>query len=87
MHLAERNEGEFRVYAAAIEAEGGVGFYAGVVVKPWGSRSLCGRGEVFRDERLEDGMTWESAEEALEFALRVGAAAVRAQRAFAAHVA
>jgi hypothetical protein len=40
------------------------------------------RAEVFHDERLEDGKLWRSADEALAFALDVGVAAARANRAF-----
>lgn len=84
MNVAERNEGEFRIYAAAIDAPDGAGFYAGVVVRRWRSGSLSRRGEVFRDERLDDGAVWRAPEHALAFALQVGGAAVRARGVFAA---
>ena len=87
MNLAEQVEGEFRIYAAAIDAEGGAGYYAAVVVKPWRAPFEVASRETFRDERLEDGAVWKSAESALGFALQVGVAAVRAQRAFVAHFA
>ena len=86
MNLAEQVEGKFRIYAAAIDAEGGAGFYAAVVVRPWPTSSMVAGRETFRDERLEDGSVWKSAESALRFALQVGVAAVRAQRVFAAHL-
>jgi len=87
MNLAEQLEGEFRIYAAAIDADGGSGFYAGVVVRPWRASSMAACRDTFRDERLEDGAVWSSAESALGFALQVGVAAVRAQRAFEGHFA
>ena len=85
MNLAEQVEGEFRIYAAAIDAKGGAGFYAAVVVKPWHAPFEVANTEVFRDLRLEDGAVWQSAGAALDFALQVGVAAVGAQRAFTAH--
>lgn len=85
MNIAEQVEGKFRIYAAAIDAEGGAGFYAAVVVRPWRTSSMVAGRETYRDERLEDGAVWQSAGAALDFALRIGVAAVRAQRAFAAH--
>ena len=85
MNLAEQVEGDFRIYAAAIEADGNAGFYAAVVVRPWRTSSMVAGRETYRDERLEDGAVWQSAGAALDFALRIGVAAVRAQRAFAAH--
>ncbi len=87
MNLAEQVEGEFRIYAAAIDAEGGEGFYAAVVVKPLRTSSMVAGRDPFRDERLEDGDVWKSAESALGFALQVGVAAVSAQRAFEARFA
>ena len=84
MNLAEQVEGEFRIYAAAVDADGGEGFYAAVVVRPWRAPFEVANTEVFRDLRLEDGAVWESAGAALDFALRIGVAAVRAQRALVA---
>lgn len=82
MHIAEEQHGEFRVYAAAFEAAGGVGFHAGVVVKrfPPPSREDA---EAFRDEQLDDARAWASADDALAFALEVGQAAMRAQQVVA----
>ena len=85
MNIVERVEGDFRIYAAAIDAEGGAGFYAAVVVRPLRTSSMVAGRETFKDERLEDGAVLQSASAALDFALQVGVAAVRAQRAFSAH--
>ncbi len=82
MHVAEREVPGHRIYAAALVAEdwspAGQRFHAAVVVV----RSIPGstdREEVFRDERLDDGRMWADPEHALQFALEVGDAAVRAQ--------
>lgn len=84
MYVAERTVEGHRIYAAAIAVERGAGqseldgFYAGVVVV----RRAAGndiREEVFRDEQLDDGRVWADPEQALQFALEVGKAAIRAQ--------
>ncbi len=84
MHVAERPVEGHRIYAAAIAVERGESqgerdrSYAGVVVvrMPAGSDV---REEVFRDEQLDDGRVWADPEQALQFALEVGEAAIRAQ--------
>lgn len=78
MRFAEQSEGDFRVYAAALEAPGG-GYHAAVVVRECREQGAADQ-EVFRDERLEDGQVWPSAGNALVFALSVGVAAIHAQR-------
>lgn len=83
MHLAEVQQGQFRVYAAALGVPDGIGFHAGVVVRRFPLPAKEGA-EAFRDERLDDGRTWANPEEALAFALEVGRAAVQAQAILAA---
>ncbi len=82
MHVAEQDVPGHRIYAAALVADdcspAGLGFHAAVVVIRLNSGSTD-REEVFRDERLDDGRTWTDPELALQFALEVGDAAVRAQ--------
>jgi hypothetical protein len=82
MHVAEQEVPGHRIYAAALVAEdcspAGLGFHAAVVVVRLNSGSTD-REEVFRDERLDDGKTWTNPELALQFALEVGEAAIRAQ--------
>ena len=78
MHLAEEQLDGYRVYAAALEAPGGGGYRAGVVVRHFPVPSQEST-EAFRDELLDDGRTWTSPDEALAFALEVGRAALRAQ--------
>lgn len=78
MFCASRIHPTFTSYAAAIPASSG-GFYAAVVVRTT-AQPNCNRLELFRDERLEDGFVWSNPEEAIEFALAVGDAAVLAQQ-------
>lgn len=78
MRFAEQAEGDFRVYAAALEGPDG-GHYSAVVVRDCRERGATDQ-EVFRDESLEDGKVWQSAGDALVFALAVGVAAIHAQR-------
>jgi hypothetical protein len=50
-----------------------------VVVKSCRGEPADSRRELFRDDLLEDGAVWRHAEQALDFALEVGEAAIRAQ--------
>lgn len=63
MQFQETTEGEFRIYAGALEAPQGDGYTAAVIV------SRQGR-DAWRDERMAGGHRWPSAEEALTYALR-----------------
>ena len=76
MHFTERDVGEFRIYAGAMEEPMG-GYVAGVVV-----HRRRGRGQnpelVFRDDRLFGGHRFEAAHDALVRALDRGHRAIRA---------
>lgn len=89
MHVAELACQGHRIYAAAIAREdcsrADHGFHAAVVVIRHGTGSTA-REVVFRDEQLEDGKLWEDPEQALQFALEVGEAAIRAQAWLAAYL-
>lgn len=68
MKFDERLDGDFRIYAGALDVMQGDGYIAAVVI----SRVQSARGaarEVFRDEGLACGHRWMSADEALMFAL------------------
>jgi hypothetical protein len=82
MHVAERAVEGHRIYAAAIAAEDSCpsarGFHAAVVVVRLTLGNPASE-EVFRDECLEDGKIWTEPGPALQFALEVGEAAIRAQ--------
>ena len=71
MHLDERREGDYRIYVGALEAPQGDGYEATVVIyRTHGAR--FGTVEAFRDTRLCGGHRWESAADALQFAMARG---------------
>ena len=78
MYLEEREEGAYRVYAAALATTGRAraGYLAAVVVKRRGpTDSLTPASvEAYRCERLSRGRRWTSPEKALAFALATGVA-------------
>jgi len=68
VHLDERTEGPYRIYAGALESRQDDGYIAAVVVSRMGSDSQPGR-EAYRDESLACGHRWESPDEALRYAV------------------
>jgi hypothetical protein len=66
MHFAERNEGDYRIYAGALEAAGG--YVAAVVVSRLRGVPGAPR-EAFRDVAMSGGHRWPRAEEALNYAM------------------
>lgn len=68
MHFMERDEGEYRIYAGAIETLRGEGYLAALVVQRL--RDGMAAEEVFRDEALCAGYGWPTADAALAFAMR-----------------
>ena len=79
MILTERNTGEYRIYAGAMEGIHDDGFIAAVVVCVHRPAS-CPPREVFRDEALACGHRWRTSESALAFALGKGQEAVAQAR-------
>ena len=67
MHFDERNEGDYRIYAGALEAKGG--YVAAVVVSRLRGIHNAPR-EAFRDTAMSGGHRWSSPFEALTYALR-----------------
>ena len=78
MQFDERNIGDYRVYAGALEAPLGDGYIAALVVqRVQGAPGVpC---EVLRDESLACGHRWQSADAALAYAINKGHEAVRSQ--------
>ena len=72
MQQVKQFTGDCIIYAAALEAPSGEGFVAAALVVAQDRPSVI---EVFRDDRLEDGLVWRDAIEAVRFAARVGNAA------------
>ncbi len=68
MQFNERVDGEYRVYAGALDAPRGEGYIAAVVVSRMLGTGVKAR-EVFRDESLACGHRWQSADEALMFSM------------------
>lgn len=78
MVLDEQDEGDFRIYAGALESTLGDGYVAAVVVsKVRGIRS--GPRETFRDESLACGHRWERPEQALSYAIGKGREVIRTE--------
>lgn len=67
MHFEECNEGDYRIYAGAVESKGG--YVAAVVVSRWRGVHNPPR-EAFRDVSLSGGHRWASPNEALSYAVR-----------------
>ena len=72
MRFDEQTEGDYRIYVGALEAPGGQGYTATLVV----SREV-GKQEAFRDESLACGHRWPSPDEAMSYALARGRDLVR----------
>ncbi len=68
MKFDERIDGDYRIYAGALDVLTGDGYIAAVVVNRVVEAKAKTR-EVFRDESLACGHRWKSADEALMFAL------------------
>jgi hypothetical protein len=67
MHFDERNEGDYRIYAGALEAQGG--YVAAVVVSRLRGVQNAPK-EAFRDTAMSGGHRWSSPFEALSFAVK-----------------
>jgi hypothetical protein len=67
MHFDERNEGDYRIYAGALEAKGG--YVAAVVVSRLRGVQNAPK-EAFRDTAMSGGHRWGSPFEALSFAMK-----------------
>jgi hypothetical protein len=67
MHFDELNEGDYRIYAGALEAKGG--YVAAVVVSRLRGVQNAPK-EAFRDTAMSGGHRWNSPFEALSFAVK-----------------
>ncbi|CAN7219823.1 hypothetical protein [Rhizobacter sp. LjRoot28] len=68
MHFDERMEGDYRIYAGALEGPSGDGYIAAVVVSRVSGTDSPPR-EAYRDESIACGHRWPSPEAALRQAL------------------
>lgn len=67
MQFDERTVGEYRIFAGALEGRQGDGYIAALVVQRF--KGADAPREVMRDESLACGHRWESAHDALSYAL------------------
>ncbi len=68
MQFDECDDGDYRIYVGALEAPGGDGFIAAVVVQR--VRGIAGPPrEIWRDDSLACGHHWPSADAALRYAM------------------
>jgi hypothetical protein len=79
MQLDERDEGEYRIYAGAMESAIGDGYIAAVVVTRVRGIERVPR-EAFRDDALACGHRWAHPEQAVSYALGKGREMVRTER-------
>lgn len=79
MFFDERNEGDYRIYAGAIEAPVGQGYLAAVVVKRVRGASKHSTTEAFRDESLACGHRWMEPGGALAYAISKGLQLIRSE--------
>ena len=81
MQFAETNEGDYRIYAGALEAPAGDGYIAALVVKHRaGSTSgHAAEAPIYRDDSVACGYRWPSPAEAITYALARGREVVRRQ--------
>jgi len=70
MIFDEQSEGDYRIYAGALEAPQGQGYIAAVVVNRVRGAVGAPR-EAYRDESLACGHRWTSPDEALSYALKL----------------
>jgi hypothetical protein len=78
MRFQECREGDYKIFAGAVEAPRGDGYIAAVVV----SRVEPGPGQpsvAFRDDSVACGYRWRSPEEAIAYALNRAREMVRRQ--------
>lgn len=76
MHFDERNVGDYRIFAGALEGPRGDGYIAAMIVQrvkgvPGGPR------EALRDESLACGHRWESPDDAIAYAIGKAQEAIR----------
>ena len=77
MYFDERNMGDYRIYAGALEAPRGDGYIATLVVQR--VKGVPAPREILRDESIACGHRWESANDALAYAINKATAALRKQ--------
>jgi hypothetical protein len=75
VHFDERNVGDYRIYAGALEAPRGDGYIAAMIVQR--VHGVPAPREALRDESLACGHRWESPADALAYAITKAQEAIR----------
>ena len=76
MHFDERNVGDYRIFAGALEGPNGDGYIAAMIVQQ--VKGVAGRPrEILRDESLACGHRWASPADALAYAIGKAQEAIR----------
>ena len=68
MQFNECHEGDYRIFAGAVEAPRGDGYIAALVVRRVRGAELP-KHDAYRDESLACGYRWRSADEAIHYAM------------------
>ena len=76
MHFDERNVGDYRIFAGALEAPVGDGYIAAMIVQRVQGVPGAPR-EALRDESLACGHRWASPDDALAYAIGKAQDAIR----------
>ena len=76
MHFDERNVGDYRIFAGALEGPQGDGYIAAMIVQRVRGAPGVPR-EVLRDESLACGHRWASPNDALAYAINKAQEAIR----------
>jgi len=76
MHFDERELGDYRIFAGALEAPRGDGYIATMIVQRVHGVHGAPR-EALRDESLAGGHRWETANDALAYAMGKAQEAIR----------
>jgi hypothetical protein len=79
MQFAESNEGDYRIYVGALEAPGGGGYTAALVVKlrQHSASTAAPQPAAYRDDSVACGYRWPSADDAISYAMARGREVVR----------
>ena len=78
MQFDERNVGDYRIYAGALEGPQGDGYIAAMIVQRVKGVPGAPR-EIVRDESLACGHRWASADAALAYAIGKATEAIRSR--------
>lgn len=79
MRLEDRNDGEYRIHAGALELRAGEGHLAAVIVVRHRIGAVKGV-DIFRDIAISGGHRWLTSEQALQQAFLTGSVAIAAER-------